>query len=860
MTMAALLFTDIEASTARWERDAAAMSEAVQRHNEISQARVERAGGELFKLTGDGICALFPTVDKAVEAIKGIHSSLASETWPESVAPIRVRAAVHAGSVESRSGDYYGPALNRVARLMSAGHGGQTLLSMAARDLFGDRTDLTDLGEHRFRDLLQVEHVFQLGAGEFPTLHTLDIRRHNLPTQLTPFVGRRQEITEIGRALDEGRLLTLTGPGGTGKTRLAIQAAAEKVEDFNSIYFVDLTSVVVSDAVVAAIADTMRVSLAQVEDEIATLARWIGEERILLVLDNFERVIEAAPAVGRLLEATPAVSALVTSRELLRIRAERNYPVRPLDLPDQADTSLASVGEVEAIKLFVERAHAVRPDFELSDDNVVDVAAICRRLDGLPLAIELASARLRLFSTAELRSVLEANLASLGSGPRDAPERQRTLHGTVKWSIDLLDDEQQLMVCRLSVFVGGAPIQGVSRVAAAGLSGDVFDVVEALVDKNLIRVEHTSAGETRIQMLETVRAVASSELHVRGDDKETRLLHASYYADLTERAEPELRQKSQSEWIKILDTESANIEAALTWSFEGGDPIHGLRLVAALRDYWFYSGRYRQMDRWSSIALRHVDTADTRIRAGVYLTAGFYAFGTYSHDAPAILEQAVRGYREIDDPSHLALALLWLSGARRLVTGESSQEDQRLQEAMELAREAGAMHIVSQALNMWGEIERANGNYELAQKIQEEALDAARETGEQLRISMLYSNLGFIAHHLGDDDRAKRLILDSLQLANELEFHSLIAHNLIGYAEQLALEGSADEAARLIGTADEYFDRHAFKPQPADAPDLDRVREFVRDRLGDDAYTTATSAGAMMSLEDATALILSRTR
>lgn len=810
----------------------------------------------MFKLTGDGICALFPNVDAAVEAIDAIHDELAAEEWPEMVAPIRVRAAVHAGAVERRSGDYYGPALNRVARLMSAGHGGQTLLSASARELLRDRGELIDLGEHRLRDLLHAEHVFQLGAGEFPPLRTLDLRRHNLPIQVTPFIGRTRELEEIGQALAETRLLTLSGPGGTGKTRLAIQAAVENLQHYESVYFVDLANLLGAEAVVTAVADTMHISLARADDEITALATSIGEEKVLMLLDNFEHVVEAAPAVGRLLEATPAVTALVTSRQLLRIRAERNYPVHPLDLPDPATADSSAVVEVEAVKLFVERARAVRPDFALTDDNVSEVIAICRRLDGLPLAIELAAARLRLFSPTQLREALEKNLAALGTGPRDAPERQRTLHEAVKWSIDLLDEEQRWMVYRLSIFVGGASLEGATRVATAGLSGDIFDLVEALVDQNLLRAEQSPTGETRLQMLETVRDVASSELRAQGADDETRLAHAAYYADLAERAEPELRQKSQSEWTRILNTEWGNIEAAIKWSFDAGDPIQGLRLVAALRDYWFYSGGYSPMGRWSAQALRYVDRAENPLRAGVYLTAGFHAYGMYSHEALALLRQAVEGYREVDDAPHLALALVWLAGATRLVTHDPVENSEDLQEATDIARKAGALHIVSQALNMWGEIERASGSYELAQKIQEEALEAARETGERLRIAMLLNNLGLIAHHRGDDEKAKRLIREALRLARELESHTLMAHSLISYAEQLALEGSPEPAARLIGSADAYFEREAFKPQPADAPDFDRIRKLVRERLGERAFVAATAAGALVSPEQATEAIL----
>ena len=830
------------------------MSVAIQRHNAISRMCVAVAGGDLFKLTGDGICAAFGGVDAALEAATCIHTELARESWPQSIGPLSVRAGIHVGVVEKREGDYYGPPLNRVARLMSAGHGGQTLLSSAAREL-SEEGSFVDLGEHRLRDLLAPERIYQYGVSDFPTLRTLDIRRHNLPVQVTPFVGRTDELIEVGALLEESRLLTLIGPGGTGKTRLAIETAAERLDSFDSVYFVDLANVQSPDAVVTAIAETMRISLARIEDEIAGVSAAIGEERVLLILDNFEQVVGAASAVSRLLGSSPGVKVLATSREPLRIRAERTYPVNPLDLPSDGEVGVSDLTDIEAVKLFVMRARAAVPDFELTEENADDVVGICRRLDGLPLAIELAAPRLRLFTPSQLRSALDADLGVLGSGPRDAPERQRTLYQAVAWSIDLLSEQEREMLLRLSVFVGGAPLDGAIQVGAAGIASEGFDLVEALVDKSLIRINHPLKGETRLHMLQTIRDVSVTELRSRGGYEAVALDHATYYAELAERAEPELRQKSQSDWIRLLNREWGNIEAAIKWSFDSGDPILGLRLVAALRDFWFYSGGYRPMGRWSAIALKHVDAADDLLRAGVYLTAGFHAYGTYSRDAPHLLDKAVEAYRGSEDIPHLALALLWRAGASRLIA-DGASEDTDLQEAISVARESGAMPIVSQALNMWGELEREKGNYEAAREIQEEALEVATEIGERLRVAMLLNNLGLISHHLGDDAKARLLIYESLELANEIEFKSLIAHSLISYAEQIAIDGSPREAAQLIGAAEAYFDEQAFRPQPADAPDFDRIRALVRSMLGDQAYLAARDEGAVLGLETATERIL----
>lgn len=853
-----LLFTDIEGSTTRWEKDRAAMSRSIQRHNEISRGCVERAGGDFFKLTGDGICAAFDDVDSAVDAVRSIHRDLASEEWPDSVSPVRVRAAVHAGSVEKRDDDYFGPTVNRVARLMSAGHGGQTLLSLSAHELLSDRSGVVDLGEHRLRDLLRAEHIFQLGADEFPPLRTLEVRRNNLPIQVNAFVGRERELAEIGRSMDEARLLTLSGPGGTGKTRLALQVVAEKLSDFDAVYFVDLANVMTEDGVLSAIGDAIGVSLARADDEETALAHAMASEEALLVLDNFEHVIGAGPAVGRLLEKAPSIRALVTSRELLRVKAEHNYPVSPLELPATDEAELDAIGRVEAVSLFIERALAVKPDFVLDSSNAEAIVAICRRLDGLPLAIELAAARLRLFTPERLLSALEDSLSALGAGPRDSPTRQRTLQGAVRWSIDLLETDQRRMLDWLSVFVGGASMDAIEEVILSDTSSDLFELLGALVDKSLIRADTTN-GETRIQMLETVRAVTGKDLDAIDDGHAARLAHASYFADLAERAEPELRQKNQSDWIRILTAEWPNIEAAIQWSFESGDPVYGLRLVAGLRDYWFYSGGYRPMGQWSEVALRHVDGASGALRAGVYLTAGFHLYGIYEPRAIDCLAEAASCYEEVGDSAHLALALLWHAGACLAMSDEAEDWESEMERAIELARESGAMHIVGQAFNMWGELEREKGNYQRAQEIQEEALQISREIGEQLRVAMVLNNLGLIARHLGDDEKAKRLIQESMELTLRLDFPMLLAHCLISYAEQLTLDGFPNPAARLIGTAEAYFERSGYKPQPADAPDFDRIKELVRGALDADSYQRLHRSGAGLSMEDAARRLLGET-
>jgi predicted ATPase/class 3 adenylate cyclase len=849
------LFTDIESSTARWEQDRGAMSEALRVHDTISADVVREGGGVVFKTTGDGVCAAFDDARAGVETALKIRDRLAKESWPASIGPLLVRMAVHTGHAELRDDDYFGPTLSRVSRIMSAAHGGQILVSAATRQMLLDGDfHFQDLGQHRLRDLLQPEHLYQVGEPNehHPPLVTLDAHNHNLPGQVTEFIGREQELEDILDLIPTSPLVTLTGPGGTGKTRLALQAAAELIEMFDGVFFVPLAAVVNPEDLGLAIAEAVGLQIQSAEDPEAALATHLATRRYLLVLDNFEQLVTAAPLIGSLLSAGPDLRVLVTSRELLRLRAERNYPVAPLRVPAVTrDLPLTELARVEAIRLFEERATAVRPDFELDQSNIEDVAEICRRLDGLPLAIELAAARARVFAPHQLRAALERDLGALGTGPRDAPRRHQTLVETITWSYDLLGDVEQVIFRRLGAFVGGCSLEAMESVCLPDLSIDAMTAVEELADRSLIRVADGSGGRPRVAMLETIRAFTRLELEASGEMADVLGRHASYFADLTELAEPELRGRDQEKWIRWLDEERPNLEAALAWSFSSGDPIQGLRLVANLRDYWFYQGHYPVMARWADEARARLAGQEAALQAGVLLTAGFHAFGTYGDEAPAFLAQAADLYEKAGDAAHRALALVFEAGSADVISGDLESAAEALQKGIALARDAGARNVLAQALNLWGELERRMGNYVRSREIQEQSLEIATEIGEQRRVAMVLHNLGLIAHHLDDDATAKTLIRQSLELSAKIGFDANVAHCLIAIAEQIALDGDPARGARLIGAADAHFSRIGLIAQPADAPDFDRIRTDIRMRLGDEEYESELSQGAKLTLDQA---------
>jgi predicted ATPase/class 3 adenylate cyclase len=545
------LFTDLEGSTRLWEQLPAAMKAALERHDAIIAAAVEAFNGQVVKGTGDGFMAVFGSAAHAVGACLDAQERLSGEPWGET-GPLRVRMGVHSGVAEARARDYYGPTVNRTARLMGVGHGGQVLLSSAAAalvvDELPDGARLRDLGDHRLKGLGRPERVFQLAhpalESDFPPL-TAAGRDHDLSNEASAFVGRGAELKEIERHLAGGavRLLTLVGPGGTGKTRLALRAAADHADRFeDGMFFVDLSAVRDTEAVLTAIARAVGLRVSSGQALLPELIRHMHEQRALVVLDNFEQVTPAATTVVELLHSCPGLHLLVTSREPLHVRDEHLLAVPPLALPPATTRELSpeQLVEFEAVELFVERARAIRPDFRLTDDNASAVAEICLRLDGLPLAIELAAARLNLFSPKALQERLDNRLQLLRGGARDLPTRQQTLRSTIEWSYQLLEPAEQRIFELLSVF-SGAGIEAVEVVAGAiGELGqgetDPLDGLASLLDKSLVRLTERESGESRLVMLETIREYAAERLReVPEVDAAVRRAHAAYFADFAQR-------------------------------------------------------------------------------------------------------------------------------------------------------------------------------------------------------------------------------------------------------------------------------------------------------------------------------------
>jgi len=548
-TPVTFLFTDVEGSTRLWEQNPQEMRSALARHDVILRSAISDSDGDVVKSTGDGLMAVFAAPVSAVTAGIAAQHALLRERWPAACA-IRVRMGIHTGEAESRGGDFFGPVVNRTARIMAAGHGGQILVSGSTAALLDGElpgsTTLRDLGEHRLKDLGRPERLFQLAdpalPAEFPPLSTLDLRPNNLPTQASAFVGRDAELHAIRARLDDAdvRLVTLTGPGGTGKTRLALRSAADQIDRFtDGVFFVDLVTATDGDAVLALVATAIGLAETKERSPLDELRRQLRSQQVLLVLDNFEQVTVAAPVLVDLLADSPGLKLLVTSRQALRVRGENVVSVPPMSLPAAAAhvTTAVELNQFEAIQLFVERARAVRSDFRLTDDNAAAVAEICRRLDGLPLAIELATARMNLFSPEALRDRLGSRLKLLGSGARDLPERQQTLRATIEWSYQLLEPAEQRLFEMLSVFAGSS-VETVEAVAigldeAAGIELDCLESLGSLLDKSLIRQAETTDDRTPriVVMLETIKEYAAEQLDARPEyAAAARDHHARFFA------------------------------------------------------------------------------------------------------------------------------------------------------------------------------------------------------------------------------------------------------------------------------------------------------------------------------------------
>lgn len=911
------LFTDIESSTRLWEQHPQAMQQVLARHDAILRETVTAHGGSVVKTTGDGLHVTFARAMEALHAALAAQRALAAEAWG-AVGRLGVRMVLHTGVAEERDGDYYGPALNRAARLLDAGHGGQVLLSQATEQLIRDYlppgVTLRDLGTHHLKDLDRPEHLFQLLApdlpAEFPPLRTLERSSHRLPAQATALIGRQREVQALCDLVrhDGVRLVTLTGPGGIGKTRLALQVAADLTAAFaDGVHFVNLAPVSDPELVVTTIAQVLGVREAEGRPLAQELSVYLRSKHVLLVLDNFEQVVAAALLVGELLAAAPGLKVLVTSREPLHLAGEHEYAVPPLLVPDPQSLPLPEcLAEYEAVQLFLARAQRVKADFAVTSESAPAIATICHRLDGLPLAIELAAARVKLLSPHALLARLDQRLTLLTGGARDAPVRQQTMRATIDWSYQLLDAGEQLLFARFGVFVGGCTLEAAEAVCNTdgGLPVDVLEGTSALVDKSLVKQGAGAAGEPRFTMLETIRAYALEHLAASGEETAARHAHLAYYLALAEAAEPHLSGAGQERWLQHLETEHDNLRQALHWSLEQGDATTALRLGGALWRFWYVRSHLGEGRRWLEQALEVSQGAAASLRLKALLGAGLltHYLGDFSR-AGGLFGDSLALARQLDDQAGIAEALKGLALVARN-GGNYAAARAMYTEALALLRPLGDRGAIAHALAYQAAAAWTQADYGAARSLAEEGLALYRELGDRQGIATAANIRGYVAAAEHDDATAHALQSESLLLYRQLGDRRGSAKALNGLSE-VAFDRGDYALARALGEESVALFRQVgdmwcivegleqlarlAAVEGQHAPTLDDSRRAVqiygaaealriaigaplpphhskayhaailpavRNRLGEEAFGAAWRAGRTLSLEQAIALAM----
>jgi len=857
-------FTDIEGSTKLWETYPDAMNLALARHDALLGGIIEEHGGQVFKTVGDAFCCAFGSASQAVTAALAIQCALDAEDW-EVPDGLRVRVAVHTGTAEERGGDYFGPTLNRVARLLSAGHGRQVLLSQAARDAAsGDLppgVGLQDMGEHRLKDLIQPERVFQLISArlprDFPPLRTLTARLNNLPVQPTPLIGRETEVAEaVGLFRREDvRLVTMTGAGGSGKTRLAVQVGAELVDGFDGgVFFVPLAAINEPALLPSAIAQQLDIREGPGRPVIEMLQESLRDKRALLVLDNFEQIAAAAPQLASLLEVCGRLKMLVTSRSSLRLRAEQEFPVPPLVLPDlRALPPASQLLRYSAVALFAERAAAVRPGFAL-DGNARAVAEVCVRLDGLPLAIELAAARCKILSPQAILSRLKNRFALLTGGSRDLPERQRTLRATIDWSYELVDESEQRLFRLLSVFVGGFTMEAAEAICkeCGSAEADVLDSIASLADKSLVSQVEQEHGEPRFQMLETVREYGLEALSASGEEGPVRDSHASVFTALAEAAEPRLEQEDEAMWLERLEREHDNLRAALGWLTVSGQVEQALRLAASLCLFWFMRGHLAEgRDRISDLLALPAGKTVTAGRARALNRAAFLTRFLGDYDAThRLISESLAIYRQLGDRSGVTDGLSNLGDAA-LYHGDLEEAERLLEESLEINREWNNQQGIADSLSHLGMSAFFRGDFEVAKSCHEESLAIWRQLGDRQGVSWALHKLGVAMLRLGDHQVARALLRESLSTASELHYSYGIAWTLEGLVEAEVLLGRAEPGVCLAGAAASLREEIGAPVPALWEADLARTLAEARVLLGPEAYERVWAEGRRMHAEEA---------
>jgi predicted ATPase/class 3 adenylate cyclase/DNA-binding XRE family transcriptional regulator len=894
-----LLFSDIGGSTQLAQQLGAKYVHVLEKHKHILRDAFARWNGREVSTQGDAFFAVFSRGTDAISAAVEAQRTLARETWPEDVR-LQVRMGIHTGEPMLVNQDYVGVDVHRAARICTAAYPGQVLLSNETRVIVGrqlpEGMTLREVGKYRLKDLNEPEHLYQLVIEDlpsnFPPLKSLEVMPNNLPVQLTSFIGREREMDEIRLLLGSARLITLTGAGGTGKTRLAIEVTRTIGDRYpDGIWLMDFAVLPEPSLIWQSMAAVLDVRDEPNRSLVQTLSDFLRSKKLLLLFDNCEHLISAcAHAAGALLQACPHLQILATSREPLGVPGENQYYVPTLTIPElSVELFLERLHQSEAVRVFLDRAVMVRPSFRLTKANALAVAQICRRLDGIPLAIELAAARVKGLSVEQIAERLDDRFSLLSKGDRTALQRHQTLRATIDWSYNLLSEKERILLSRLSVFAGGWTLESATEVCLVVQieEQDVLNLLLNLSDKSLVMIEQQE-GEARYRFLETIRQYALEKLAESGEERLVRNRHLDYFILFAEEAERNYRSEKQLAWFRLMERERDNFRTALDYALHAEQKETALRLAGAAFWLWFFQGPWSEGQIWTESVLAQASDLHTKAGAKVLMALGLLHFAQSNYAAAEThLSKSISIWREIDDKWWSAFVLgflgltqrpqdqqkasaffdeslqratetgedwilafaLWNSGENALYASNLVDAESMLNQSLVLGQALGDRMLQNEALRALGEVHEANQEYGKAVELYKESLAIVQQLHDITNVSHLYFNVGRALQLAGDNQGAKNYFLDALLQSRQLGKKSGEVRALAGLGVVAAAEGEEERAVTLLTASRALFAKLGLNFPSTQSAWLDRHLEAARVQLGEEKFAVVLARSQTMSLE-----------